>query len=79
MAGTTEPAGDVKACCVSGYIHSGRPGGEETKIAGVDAYVARPASPSVRSGMRIYWTAVQYVLSDLRKKSFEGRYNTNLQ
>jgi dienelactone hydrolase len=37
--------GGICLGCVSGAIHDGSPKGEVSKVAGLDTYIAQPASP----------------------------------
>ena len=37
--------------CVSGAIHDGSPKGEISKVAGLDTYIAHPASPEKKAGL----------------------------
>ncbi|EJD50872.1 alpha/beta-hydrolase [Auricularia subglabra TFB-10046 SS5] len=50
MPGTTSPkqaaTSTLSECCVSGHLHSGRPTGLSTRLAGLDVYEALPPNKS---------------------------------
>ncbi|EXJ67518.1 uncharacterized protein A1O5_09531 [Cladophialophora psammophila CBS 110553] len=42
-------------CCTVGYKHSGTPSGENTKVGGIDAYIAKPSAGKTHSQVAILY------------------------